>query len=99
MNCLVAFLSALVKAWLSHLFDPHLIYGLVSYSVRSEGQIPGRLWSRIPLRAQDGEELVFGVKAQQLLVLSVAQPLTNLLFQVGGRGVGKLPPPGVNHRK
>lgn len=89
MNCLVAFLSALVKAWLSHLFDPHLIYGLFSYSVRSEGQVPGRLWSRIPLCAQDSEELVFGVKAQQLLILSVAQPLLNLLFQAGGRGPGQ----------
>ena len=71
MDCLVAFLSAIINACLSHLFDSDPVHSLVKLYWELRMARTGHLWSRILLHAQSSEALIFGVKAQEMLTLSL----------------------------
>lgn len=71
MDHLVAFLSAIISACLSHLFDSNSVYGLVKFYWELRRARTGHLWSRILLCAQSNEALIFSMKAQEMLSLSV----------------------------
>lgn len=68
MNCLVALLSATIKVQPGHLFNFHHVYDLFSYTISSEGQSPGLLWSSMVYTQNSGNS-IFNGNAKQMLIL------------------------------
>lgn len=94
MDCLVAFLPAIVNAWLSHLFDSDPGCSLVKLYWELQRARTGHLWSRILLYAQNSEAVTFSVKAQEMLTPwhSLLVKLLLLPVELPGHRVGsKIP--------